>query len=121
MKIKLNENKRTVIGEMNERMSDKVSFELTNFISKRFNTSITEVLEDIKDGHILISDNKRFFSDFLFHEWLTASQLKEENVELFSKLLWYDYIFLEDRDYVARYSDGSLTVHIFCEKGRKNE
>ena len=127
--IKLNETKRKTIKEINALESEVLSYEVTKFISKSFNISISEVIEAHQNGRMLVTKNKKLFSSFLFEEWMSAIGIgkdEDSTQDNFIKTIWYDFSFVHDYEHVLRYSESELGVnddtflHIFYEgKGDK--
>lgn len=118
MEFKLTDNKRKSIKQANIKVED-VSYDMSNFIASMFNITITQAMKDIQDGNILVTTNKKFFSDFLFVEWSSSLGLKPKGSDSMSNMLWYDLFFVLETNYVLRYKEDGLIYHIFSAKGRQ--
>lgn len=118
MEFKLTDKKRESIKQINIDPKS-ISYDMSHFIANMFNISITQVINDVKDGNILITPNKSLFSDFLFVEWSNALGLKPKGSDKLKNMLWYDFIFIAESSYILRYKENDVIYHIFSEQGRQ--
>lgn len=122
--IKLNDNKRKTIKEINNSEREILSYEVANFISKSFKIKMEETIKAYSEGRILVTRNKKVFSSFLFEEWMDAlgiGKYEDSTQDNFIKTVWYDFYFVHDYEHVLRYSESELGInddtllHIFYE------
>lgn len=122
--IKLNDNKRLTIKEINDTEREILPYEVAYFISKSFRIKMEETIRAYTDGRILVTKNKKLFSSFLFEEWMDALGIHKEKDNVkddLTKTIWYDFSFSNDYNHVLRYSENELglnddtLLHIFYE------
>lgn len=118
MEFKLTDQKRKSIKEINIDPKS-ISYDMSNFIANMFNISITQAINDVKDGNILVTPNKSVFSDFLFVEWSNVLGLKPKGSDKLKNMLWYDFIFIAESSYILRYKENDTIYHIFSAQGRQ--
>lgn len=122
--IKLNDNKRLTIKEINDTEREILPYEVAYFISKSFRIKMEETIRAYTEGRILVTKNKKLFSSFLFEEWMDALGVHKEKDNVkddLTKTIWYDFSFSNDYNHVLRYSENELglnddtLLHIFYE------
>ena len=122
--IKLNDNKRLTIKEINDTEREILPYEVAYFISKSFRIKMEETIKAYSEGRILVTKNKKLFSSFLFEEWMDALGVHKEKDNVkddLTKTIWYDFSFSNDYNHVLRYSENELglnddtLLHIFYE------
>lgn len=122
--IKLNDNKRKTIKEINDLEREILPYEVAYFISKSFRIKMEETIKAYTEGKILVTKNKKLFSSFLFEEWMDALGLHKENNNVkddLTQTIWYDFSFSNDHNHVLRYSESKSGInddtllHIFYE------
>lgn len=122
--IKLNDNKRLTIKEINDTEREILPYEVAYFISKSFRIKMEETIRAYTEGRILVTKNKKLFSSFLFEEWMDALGIHKEKDNVkddLTKTIWYDFSFSNDYNHVLRYSENELglnddtLLHIFYE------
>lgn len=118
MEFKLTDQKRESIKQINIDPKS-ISYDMSHFIANMFNISITQAVNDVKDGNILVTPNKSVFSDFLFVEWSNALGLKPKGSDKLKNMLWYDFIFIAESSYILRYKEDDVIYHIFSAQGRQ--
>lgn len=118
MEFKLTDQKRESIKQINIDPKS-ISYDMSHFIASMFNISITQAVNDVKDGNILVTPNKSVFSDFLFVEWSNALGLKPKGSDKLKNMLWYDFIFIAESSYILRYKEDDVIYHIFSAQGRQ--
>lgn len=122
--IKLNDNKRKTIKEINDLEREILPYEVAYFISKSFRIKMEETIKAYTEGRILVTKNKKLFSSFLFEEWMDALGIHKEKDNVkddLTKTIWYDFSFSNDHNHVLRYSESKsglnddTLLHIFYE------
>lgn len=122
--IKLNENKRKTIKEINDLEREILTYEVSYFISKSFRIKMEDTIKAYTEGRILVTKNKKIFSSFLFEEWMDALGIHKENDNIkddLTKTIWYDFSFFNDHSHILRYSESESGInddtllHIFYE------
>ena len=87
--IKLNENKRKTIKEINDLEREILPYEVAYFISKSFRIKMEETIKAYTEGRILVTKNKKLFSSFLFEEWMDALGIHKEKDNVKAKEVFY--------------------------------
>ena len=122
--IKLNDNKRKTIKEINNLEREILTYEVAYFISKSFRIKMEDTIKSYTEGRILVTKNKKLFSSFLFQEWMDALGIHKENDNIkddLTKTIWYDFSFFNDHSHILRYSESESGInddtllHIFYE------
>ena len=122
--IKLNDNKRLTIKEINDTEREILPYEVAYFISKSFRIKMEETIKAYTEGRILVTKNKKLFSSFLFEEWMDALGIHKEKDNVkddLTQTIWYDFSFSNDYNHVLRYSESKsglnddTLLHIFYE------
>lgn len=115
MAFNLTKEKKKSIKEINIPINE-LSYYLTHKISERFNTTITEIVNQYDDGSMMITDNEKVFSEFMLEEWSSSKGFKSSNKSSVNAMLWLDFVFMNDRDNVMRIMDGGKIYYIYYNK-----